>query len=211
MDNGIIVIHCLIQSDLVSHIHRLRPSSPADEKRQAVNAEFGISVNFRASVKQVLETDITSRIARFIQTHGPHGQPCEPSRTGVCDLFSIRGHSGAGQHKLSQLSTVVNLKADGIPQLRCKLPFVDQSRRCTFQQSLGVEFRHGNILFFPFGVIHIEDAGGKLLGGGGLSTPLRPLDQNRTFSLQLPFQYIVSNSLSVFFHSEPSFPFVVSV
>ena len=60
-----------------------------------------------------------------------------------------------GEEKLPQLAAMVNLKTNGIPKLWSKLPFINQSWRCTFQQPLGVQLGHRDVLCFLFRVVHI--------------------------------------------------------
>ena len=118
------------------------------------------------------------------------------------DLLDISGNGGAGQDKLPKFAAVIHLKADCVPQLGGQLPFVDEPGSRAFQQALGVQLRHGNVLFLLFRVIHIQDTGRQLFGGRGLTAPFWPFDQNRAFALQLPLQNIIGDPLSIGFHSE---------
>ena len=136
--HGIIVIHCLIHSNLVPHIHCLRPPTTAHKECQTVNIEFGSTIDLRCSVKQIFQTDFACGVTGLIKTHRPHGQPCKTTRAGVGNLLGISRNGRTGKNKLPQLSTMVDLKANGIPQLRCDLPLVDQPWCCTLQQTLWI-------------------------------------------------------------------------
>ena len=46
MDNCIIVIHCLVQCNLVPQIYSLRPASPTHQKRQSVQVNMRLPIDF---------------------------------------------------------------------------------------------------------------------------------------------------------------------
>ena len=73
----------------------------------------------------------------------------------MCNLLGIGGNGRPGEEKLSQLAAMINLKTNGIPKLWSKLPLVNQSRCRAFQQPLGVQLGHRDVLRFLFRVVHI--------------------------------------------------------
>ena len=97
---------------------------------------------------------------------------------------------------------MVDLKANGIPQLRRDLPLVNQPWRCTFQQALWIQFGHGDVLLFLLRLIHLQNAGSDLFRRSGFAAPLWPLNQDSAFALQLPRQYLIGNPFPILLHSE---------
>ena len=200
MNNCVIIVNGLVQRNLVPHSHRLGPAAPAYQKRKSVNVEPGFAVEFLRLGKERVQADFSGGFPRLEQAHGAHGEPSEAPGAGMGDFLCVRRHGRTGQHKLPQFSPVVNFKPDGIPQLGCQLPFVNQPGRFPSQKPLGTQLGHGDVLLFCFRVVHVEDAFGNLLRCGGLSAPLRPFNQHGPFAFQLPFQNFIGNSFPIPLH-----------
>ena len=95
---------------------------------------------------------------------------------------------------------MVNIKAHGVPYLRCQLPFVDQARGLAVKQSLDLGLRQKKVLLLCVGIVQIKDALGDLLGGRRLSTPFWTINQNGTLAFESICQQSVEYSPFILLH-----------
>lgn len=68
------------------------------------------------------------KMAEIWQLVSQSPQSFKGGTAGVRNFLRIGRNGGAGKYKLSQFSTMVDLKSNRIPKFGRKLPFVDQSR-----------------------------------------------------------------------------------
>ena len=63
-----------------------------------------------------------------------------------------------GQNELSEFMRVIDIAADGVPELRSVLPFVNQAGSVPFEESRRARLRGEEVLFGGFGVVKIKNA-----------------------------------------------------
>ena len=99
----------------------------------------------------------------------------------MAHFLRIRGNRRTRQNELSELFSMVNFEPNCVPQLRSKLPLVDETRRGAPQQFKRSDLRKANVLRLGARVLQVYRTLSKPLACSGLAAPLSPLDQNGAF------------------------------
>ena len=95
---------------------------------------------------------------------------------------------------------MINLIANGIPQLWRKLPLVNQAWLGTLKQRRRTDLGHQEVLLALIRLIEIKDAGRSLFASRRLAAPLDPLNENGTTRLKATNKQIIQNSSFILFH-----------
>lgn len=186
-DHGIDVVERLIQSHVLIHIDRLRPSSSAYEERQPVYIQIRAS-RYLARFEQRCKTHIPCGVSRFEEGHRTHDQPAESSCAGVDRLRDVGRHGGACKNELALALVMVHVMPHGVPQLGCDLPFVQKPRLLPIEQLLRIDLRKYPIGIHCSGIVNRKDAAGELFRRGGLAAPFGTFYQHRPLPLEFPSQ-----------------------
>ena len=125
---------------------------------------------------------------------------CESPSTTMNGLIGIRKYGRTCKDKLRWFPSLVHFTADGIPNGRQRLPFVNQARSRSFQQRLGTYLYHLCALLQHRCIPKVKHTLCQLFGRCRLATPLGPFNENGTFSENLTFKKFVCYSLFVFYH-----------
>lgn len=100
--------------------------------------------------KKTLHRNFTRRFSTLPKTHRAHGQPRDTSSTGmswnsfVLIIVDFRWNGASCKDKHTPPSTV-DRRSDSIPQQWSLLPFVNQTRRGTFQQIVETGLRNRTV------------------------------------------------------------------
>ena len=120
-------------------------------------------------------------------------------------VLLVRRNGAARQDELAFAVPVVDREADRVPELRCDLPFVDQSGTSSREQFADVYLGKAEVLFLPVWIAHVENACRLPFAGGRLSAPLRPFDQNGSHGGEFQAEYIIGDSVTVCGHDGAGF------
>ena len=116
-------------------------------------------------------------------------------------VAGIGRYGRTGKYELSIGITFVDFITHGIPELRRYLPFVDQARRFTLQQSGYVGLCHYQILSAGIRIRHIKHALGMLACQSGLTTIFRTLYQHASHRIELVLEDLIGNSWPIILHT----------
>ena len=205
-DDRLEIVDRAVQRHVAGLRDGLRPSAPADQPGDVLQGPGDALADRVCAGEEAGERHRTGGLARLPEAHGPHSQPRNPARPGVDDVLRralaplVAGRNGrARQDEVPPTFGVVDMVADGIPELRGHLPFVDQAGRVALEQLLDVRRGQRQIAFPRVGVRHVEGALRDPFAGRRLAAPLRPLDKDRARSGQLADEQGVRNASSVVF------------
>ena len=146
---------------------------------------------------KVFQSDLPRRTSALPQSHGTHAHPCESSRPRVTPGI-IGRHHRPGENELSGCLAGINFMPDHVPQIRGKLPLVDEQRRFPIQQRKRVVFDERSHLRSN---IQSHRAVGVLQSGRGFTASSRPLQYDCPHACQEAFQACIKDPGQVFHES----------
>ena len=104
----------------------------------------------------------------------------------------------SGENIGSKVLLVIDVFADGSPNFRSILPFVEKPWFFADELSRGRSLENRKVFLSIFFVLKFNGAFRKMLGGRRLSTSFWPQNQNAAKGFQLVLENVICNAVSIF-------------